>query len=228
MKRRAGPGPSSARSRSTWRASSGVSAASSVVVSPRATRPISGATSCDVETCAKPARRPSSATRRSCHARRVGRALDRALGQHALVHLDHPCEERRGLDDRQREELRTLLRADQQRVAEALRDRQADRLALALEQRVGRDGRAHLDGVHARAGAGDLGDDPKHGVSRPGRVLGQHLADVPRAVGRHRHHVGEGAAAVHEDEPARGHAAKSMWTAVPGSSTRRIIVFVSK
>ena len=48
-----------------------------------------------------------------------------------------------GKHDVPREDLRPRLVADPQRIAEAARDRQRDPLALALEQRVGRDGRAH-------------------------------------------------------------------------------------
>jgi hypothetical protein len=47
--------------------------------------------------------------------------------------------------DREVEEARTRLRADPQQIAEAFGHQQEDTGALALQQRVGRHGRAHLD-----------------------------------------------------------------------------------
>ena len=49
-----------------------------------------------------------------------------------------------GLDDLLGEDLRPRLVADLERVAETLGDQQQRALALALEQRIGRDRGAHL------------------------------------------------------------------------------------
>ncbi len=64
-----------------------------------------------------------------------------------LGHLGHPFIEQLWQDDVQVEEPRPVLVADAQQVAEALRDQQQRPVALALEQRIGRNRRAHLDRV---------------------------------------------------------------------------------
>ena len=64
-----------------------------------------------------------SAVRASSSARtavEIGRGLDRAVGAHALVDLDHPLEQHLRLDDVAGEDFRPRLVADPQRVAEAL------------------------------------------------------------------------------------------------------------
>ena len=102
---------------------------------------------------------------RGAHGFRIGRRLDRSVGEHALVDLDDARIELLGLLDRAREDPRARLIADLERVAEAARRHQKRALAAPLQQRVGRDRRAHLDdanrarrdrlaGARGRAGAG--------------------------------------------------------------------------
>ena len=83
------------------------------------------------------------------HGGEIGRALDRAVGAHALVDLGDALVQHVGLDDVAGENLRPRLVADLERVAETLGDQQQRALALALEQRVGGDRRAHLDRADA-------------------------------------------------------------------------------
>ena len=70
------------------------------------------------------------------------------------------------------EELRPVLVGDAQRVGEAARDHERGALALALEQRVGRDRGAHLDRVdracrnrRARRESEELADAVDRGVA---------------------------------------------------------------
>ena len=86
----------------------------------------------------------------------VERRLDRAVGAHPLRHLDHARIQHRRLLDPPGEDLGPRLVADLERVAKSLADDEQHRIALALEQRVGRDRGAHLD-------AGDRG----HGSLAP-------------------------------------------------------------
>jgi hypothetical protein len=65
----------------------------------------------------------------------------------ALVDLDDRAEQRARPADVQVEDLRPRLVPDDERVAQAARDEQRVPLALALEQRVRRDGRAQPDVV---------------------------------------------------------------------------------
>ena len=78
------------------------------------------------------------------HGGEVGRFLHRAVGAHALVDFGHALIEHVGLDDLAREDFRPRLVADLERVAEPLGDQQQRALALALEQRIGGNGSAHL------------------------------------------------------------------------------------
>jgi hypothetical protein len=63
----------------------------------------------------------------------------------ALVDLDDRAEQRARPADVQVEDLRPRLVADDERVAQAARDEERVPLALTLEQRVRRDGRAQPD-----------------------------------------------------------------------------------
>ena len=76
-------------------------------------------------------------------------ALDGAIGTHALVDLHHALIQHVRFDDVLGEDFRPRLVADAQRVAKSLGDQKQRPLALALEQRVGRYRRAHLDGTDA-------------------------------------------------------------------------------
>src|SRR6185437_3152101 len=112
------------------------------------------------------------------------------------------------------EELRPVLIADAQRVAEAPGDDQRGALALALEQRIGRHRRAHLD-------CGD--DTPGDRLARPQaeqianaldcrvavalRIVGEQLVGDKTTIGTPCHHIGEGAAAIDPELPGTGCAA---------------------
>jgi hypothetical protein len=105
------------------------------------------------------------------------------------------------------EEAWPRLRADPQEIAEAFGHQQEDPGPLALQQRVGRHGRAHLDafdrGVVAAPEAGDPLDG---GIGVMGRVLGQELRRHECAVGASPDDVGERAATVDPELPL-AHAA---------------------
>ena len=77
----------------------------------------------------------------------VERADEVAVGADPFADLDHPVVELLGEHDVAVEDARPGLVADAQRVAEPLGDHQDGRLALALEQRVGRDGGAEPHGA---------------------------------------------------------------------------------
>ena len=68
-----------------------------------------------------------------------------------------------GQDDLLGEDIGPRLVGDAQRVAKTLGDEQQHAVALALEQRVGGDGRAHLDVADAaRPGSGAPGATPSN------------------------------------------------------------------
>ena len=87
----------------------------------------------------------------AAHGSEVGRRLDRAVGAHALVDLDDALVEQLRQDDLLGEDVGPRLVADPQRIAKAVGDEEERAVALALEQRVGGDRGAHLDGAD-RAG----------------------------------------------------------------------------
>ena len=206
------------------------------MVSPRPTSLISGETSWLTETCAKPISRASAATcllvlgiavgvhehdrdrldavgaaRAASSARtasRSGALLDRAVGAHALVDLDDALVQHLGLDDVLGEDLRPRLVADAQRVAETLGGDQQRAVALALEQRVGGDRRAHLDRADAARRdrlallqAEQVADALHGGVAIGSGFSESSLCAVQRAVRPPPDHVGEGAAAVDPEIP---------------------------
>ena len=117
----------------------------------------------------------------------VRRRLDRAVGEHALVDLDDAGIELLGLDDVARENFGPRLVADLQRVAKAARRHQQRALAAPLQQRVGRDGGAHLDEADraggdrvARREAEQIADRLHRGVGIGG-AFRQQLAHMQRA-----------------------------------------------
>ena len=142
------------------------------------------------------------------HRGKIGRALHRAVGAHALVDFGDALVQHVGLDDLARENLRPRLVADLERVAEALGDQQQRAVALALEQRVGGDRGAHLHRADAAgrdrlagAQAQQVADALHGGVGIGFRVFRQQLVRDQRAVRPPPHHVGEGAAAVDPEIP---------------------------
>ena len=129
---------------------------------------------------------------------------------HALVDLDHLAVEQLGQHDVAVEDARPVLVGDAQLVAEAARDDEHRGLALALEQRVGRDRGAHLhrlDALHrdrlARRHAQQVADARDRRVAVLLGVFREQLVRDERAVGPARHDVGERAAAVDPELPSR-------------------------
>ena len=142
---------------------------------------------------------------------KVERRLDRAVGHHPLVDLDDPAVEQFRQHDIAREQARADLVGDAQSVGKAPGDDQQGALALAFEQRVGRDGRAHLHGVDPAGRDRLAGRQAEHvanaldrGVGIALRVFRQQLVRRQPPVRRLGHHVGEGAAPVDPELPA-GH-----------------------
>jgi hypothetical protein len=89
------------------------------------------------------------------------------------------------------EQARPVLVGDAQRVAEAARDGQHGRFALALQQRVGGDRGAHLDRFDQACGNGlarrqaqQVADAGDGGVAVLLRVLGQQLVGHEAPSGR--------------------------------------------
>ena len=142
----------------------------------------------------------------------IERRFDRPVGPHALRHLDHARIEHRWLLNLPREDLGPRLIADLERVAETLAHQQQKRIAFALEQRVGGDGRAHPhagDGMRWQWAPArrpdDVGDTGNSRIRIGLRVLRQQLVGNQPAVRRARHDVGESAAAIDEELPFGAH-----------------------
>jgi hypothetical protein len=133
---------------------------------------------------------------------------DLAVGVDPLVGLDHGCVQALRQHDVARKDVGAVLVANTQRVGEAGGGYQHDRLAGAREESVGRHRGADLHLRHGRPW-GHRGLNVARRVQSRVAVRDaagghrQHLADVQRAVGRKSHDVGEGAAAVDPELPAR-------------------------
>ena len=127
----------------------------------------------------------------------------------AAGYLDHSCVESVGQPDIECEDIGAVLVADLQDVPKAAVGYQNGGFALALEQRVGADGRTHLDCRHPgralRTAREDLGDPVKGRVRITLGILGQQLARLKHPVGPARHDVGERPAAVDPELPATLH-----------------------
>ena len=87
-----------------------------------------------------------------------------AVDADAAADLHDPLVQHRRQRDREVEQPRPRLVADAQRVGEAAVDHQQRALALALEQRVGRDGGAHLHRLDQPGGIGASSGDAEHGL----------------------------------------------------------------
>ena len=128
-----------------------------------------------------------------------------------LVHLDDALVEHVRQHDVACEQVRPVLIADAQRVAEAARGDEHGPVAGAFQQRVGGDRGAHLDDRHrvgrqgrVRGEAEQVADALDRGVPIAFRVGRQQLVGHEAAVRPSRHQVGERAAAVDPDLPAGG------------------------
>ena len=133
-----------------------------------------------------------------------------AVRAHALVGLDHLRVQQLGQADVAVEQTRAILVGDAQRVAEAARGHEQRLLALAFQQRVRGDRRAHLDALDERrrdrlAGlqSEQVADAGDRGVAILLGVLRQQLVRDEAAVRALGDDVGEGAAAVDPELPAR-------------------------
>ena len=207
------------------------------MVSPRGTSFISGLTRCETEIWVKPCaprqhlglelvRRRSidvqEDDRTGAKARRAGafqRALERdrverrdhaAAGIHPLVGLDHALVERlraaRCAASNSRGRACVAIR---KRVAKAAGGDEQRALAAPLEQRVGRNGRAHLHGLDLRGRDHLAGAQLEHaantldgGIRVVRGVLGEQFQGLQPAIGRTPHDIGECAAAVDPELPA--------------------------
>ncbi len=139
----------------------------------------------------------------------VERQDDLAVCAHALVHLDDARVEHLRQHDLAREELRPVLVADAELVAEAARDHEHRRVALALEQRIGRDRRPHLHRLDPLRRDRISGRNPEQRANARDRgvaivlgILREELVRDERAVRATRDDVGERAAAVDPELPA--------------------------
>ena len=109
-----------------------------------------------------------------------------------------------------REQVGTILIADTQHIAEARGRDEERRTALALKQRVCRDGRADAqfgDGVVGQFAfnAEKVADTLRDGVGVASGIFGEQFARDDFAAGRPRDKIGEGAASVGPDFPAARH-----------------------
>ena len=127
---------------------------------------------------------------------------------HPLVHLDHPLVQQLGQDHVAGEQLRPVLVADAQGVAESAGDDQERPFAGSFEQSVGGHGGAHPDRADAARRDGRIraeteqGADAVHGRVRVAfRVFGEELAGGERAVRPPGDDIGEGAAPVDPELP---------------------------
>ena len=85
---------------------------------------------------------------------RIELRLDASVNADALVDLDDALIELFGKDDLLGENIGPSLVGDAKRIAETLGDQEQYAVALALEQRIGGNGRAHFDVADQPAGIG--------------------------------------------------------------------------
>ena len=148
---------------------------------------------------------------RRARRRLVERTDDLAPRAHALVHLGDAGIEYLRQPDMEIEKPRAVLVADAQEIGETLGDQQQRRIALALEQRVRRDCRAHADGIDetrrnrlACLQPEQIADALHGGVAITLGVLREHLVAEDFAVRPSRDDVRECAAAIDPELPHVG------------------------
>ena len=149
-----------------------------------------------------------------------------AAGPDPHVDLDHPLVEHLGKHDAEIEEARPGLVADAKRVPEPPVDDEQGSVALALEQRVGGDGRTHLDRIDPPDGlAGsqieDLPDPVDGGVPVVLGVVGEELVGDEGAVRAARDHIREGAAPIDPELPAAARRRSAAHRMLPGRRRKR-------
>src|SRR5437660_12157228 len=131
-----------------------------------------------------------------------------AASADALLHLDDFRIQKFRQDDVPVEDARPVLIGDAQRVAKAARNEEHGALALALQKRVGRDGRAHLYDLDLFAGDGRAGGDCEQlaysgdrGVAVAAGILGEQLEGDDAAVRAKGDDIGKRTAAVDPELP---------------------------
>ena len=149
-----------------------------------------------------------------------------AAGPDPRIDLDHPLVEHLGERDAKVEEAGARLVADPERIPEPPVDDEEGAVSVALEERVGRDGRAHLDRVdppHRLIGgeAEDLPDPLEGGVPIVLGVVGEELVGDEAAVGAAGDHVRERAAPVDPELPAAARGRSAAHRAPPARMGRR-------
>ncbi len=134
----------------------------------------------------------------------------RPAGVDPLVDLADPLVEQLGQDNVAVEQLRAVLIADPQGIAKAARNGEQHPVALALEQGVGRDRRAHLHRVHITGRDRCLRRQPEDVADALDRRVGVAFGILRQQLRRHhppvrpaRDHVGKGSAAIDPEFPAR-------------------------
>ena len=133
-----------------------------------------------------------------------------AARPYALLHLHHLAVEQLGQDDMARENLRPVLVGDPERVAKSPGDEQHGAIALSFQQRIGGHGRSHFHHCNLFGRDSRAGRDAKH-MANAGercvavvfRVFRKQLVRGNRAIRPARDDVGEGAAAIDPELPAR-------------------------
>ena len=150
------------------------------------------------------------------------------LRAHALIHLSYTGIEKLGLFDFQPEEVRPGLVADCKRIAKAARCQKERAFSLALQQRIGRHGRAHLDRADAIAEEGRAGFDAEQvadalqgGIVVVLGIFGQELARNEAAIRCHTDDVREGAATVDPEVPAAGVRLRCCHAVQPATGPRK-------
>jgi hypothetical protein len=132
-----------------------------------------------------------------------------AVRAHPLLRLDHAAVQQLGQHDVPVKQARAVLVGNAQCVAKALGGDEQRGLALALQQRIGGHGGAHLHALHLRGRHGFAGLQTQQvanaghrGIAVLPRVFRQQLVRDQPAIGPAPHDVGEGAAPVNPELPA--------------------------
>ena len=140
--------------------------------------------------------------------RQIRLALDGTVGVHAFVHFDDALVEHLRFDDVACEDLRPRLVADLERVAKTLGGDEERALALALQQRIGRDRGAHLHATDQAWGNRLIRLDAEEVADALHRGIAIGLGIVRKKLVRHEapvrpapDHVGKGATAVDPEIP---------------------------
>ena len=132
-----------------------------------------------------------------------------AVRAHALLRLDHAAVKQLGQHDVPVKQARAVLIGNAQCVAKAFGGDEQRGLALALQQRIGGHGGAHLHALHLRGRHGFAGLQTQQvanaghrGIAVLPRVFRQQFVRDQPAIGPAPHDVSEGAAPVNPELPA--------------------------